>query len=53
MLSVLRDEDIIDAARDEATAIVASDPELAQSPALARAVAALLDDDQADYLEKS
>ena len=53
MLSVLRDEDIIDSARDEATAVVASDPELAQSPALARAVAALLDDDQADYLEKS
>ncbi|MEI6229938.1 MAG: helicase-related protein, partial [Actinomycetes bacterium] len=53
MLSVLRDEDIIDAARDEATAIVTRDPELATAPALARAVAALLDEEQADYLEKS
>jgi ATP-dependent DNA helicase RecG len=53
MLSVLRDEDVIDAAKAEATAIVTSDPELVHAPALARAVAALLDEEQADYLEKS
>ncbi len=53
MLSVLRDEDVIDAAKAEATAIVTNDPELVSAPALARAVAALLDEEQADYLEKS
>ncbi len=53
MLAVLRDEDVIAAARIEATAVVVEDPELADSPALARAVAALLDQDRADYLEKS
>ena len=53
MLSVLRDEDIIDEARDEATALVARDPELLEVPALARAVSALLDEEQAEYLEKS
>jgi ATP-dependent DNA helicase RecG len=53
MLEVLRDEDVILAAREEATALVAADPELATVPALARAVAALLDEDRADYLEKS
>ena len=53
MLSVLRDEDIIDEARDEATALVTRDPELGELPALARAVSALLDEEQAEYLEKS
>jgi ATP-dependent DNA helicase RecG len=53
MLSVLRDEDIIDEARDEATALVTRDPELLELPALARAVSALLDEEQAEYLEKS
>ncbi len=53
MLAVLRDEDVITAARAEATALVAEDPDLATVPALARAVAALLDEERADYLEKS
>jgi ATP-dependent DNA helicase RecG len=53
MLAVLRDEDVIEAARVEATAVVAADPELAGSPALARAVGALLEEERADYLEKS
>ncbi|HSN06701.1 MAG TPA: ATP-dependent DNA helicase RecG, partial [Candidatus Angelobacter sp.] len=53
MLSVLRDEDVITAARAEATALVAEDPNLESVPALARAVTALLDEDRADYLEKS
>ncbi|MCA0332047.1 MAG: ATP-dependent DNA helicase RecG [Actinobacteria bacterium] len=52
-LSVLRDEDVIAAARDEAAELVDSDPELATVPALARAIAALLDEERAEYLEKS
>ena len=53
MLAVLRDEDVIAAAREEATALVTDDPELTTVPALARAVERLLDEDRADYLEKS
>jgi ATP-dependent DNA helicase RecG len=53
MLAVLRDEDVIVASREEATALVLGDPDLATVPALARAVAALLDEERADYLEKS
>ncbi len=53
MLAVLRDEDVIEAARLEATDLVAADPDLAGTPALARAIAALLDEERADYLEKS
>jgi ATP-dependent DNA helicase RecG len=53
MLAVLRDEDVIATAREEATALVAADPELAAHPLLARAVDAMLDEERADYLEKS
>jgi ATP-dependent DNA helicase RecG len=53
MLAVLRDEDVIVAAREEATALVGRDPELGSVPALARAVERMLDEDRADYLEKS
>jgi ATP-dependent DNA helicase RecG len=53
LLSVLRDEDVIADARDAAALVVDADPTLASFPALARAVAALVDDDRADYLEKS
>ena len=53
MLAVLRDEDVIVASREEATALVLGDPGLVTVPALARAVAALLDQERADYLEKS
>jgi len=53
MLAVLRDEDVIVASREEATSLVLRDPDLATVPALARAVAALLDEERADYLEKS
>jgi ATP-dependent DNA helicase RecG len=52
LLSLLRDEELIAAARDEAQALVAADPDLADHPALADEVAALLDEDRADYLEK-
>jgi ATP-dependent DNA helicase RecG len=53
MLAVLRDEDVIVASREEATALVLGDPGLTTVPALARAVTALLDEERADYLEKS
>jgi ATP-dependent DNA helicase RecG len=50
LLSVLRDEDLIGQARQAATELIGRDPELAGHPALARAVAALTESDQADYL---
>ncbi len=53
MLAVLRDEDVIENARTEASALVERDPELSTVPALARAVESLLDEERADYLEKS
>jgi ATP-dependent DNA helicase RecG len=52
-LSVLRDEDVIVQAREEAVELVSRDPDLATVPALARAIAAMLDEERADYLEKS
>ena len=53
MLAVLRDEDVIENARTEATALVERDPTLSTVPALARATESLLDEERADYLEKS
>jgi ATP-dependent DNA helicase RecG len=52
LLSLLRDEDLIATAREEATALVEADPELTGHPALAAAVAALVDPDRAEYLAK-
>ncbi|HEX5497153.1 MAG TPA: ATP-dependent DNA helicase RecG [Mycobacteriales bacterium] len=53
MLSLLRDEQIIADAREEAAALVRADPELAGHPALAAEVAALVSDERAEYLEKA
>jgi ATP-dependent DNA helicase RecG len=53
LLSLLRDVDLITEARDEARALVAEDPSLAQYPGLAGLVAALVTDERAEYLEKS
>jgi ATP-dependent DNA helicase RecG len=53
LLSLLRDEKLIGQARDEATALVAADPQLRRHPALAGAVAELVGDEGADYLEKA
>lgn len=53
LLSVVRDEDVIATARDDAAAVVAADPSLADHPALAAAVRELEDSTQADYLEKT
>ena len=51
LLSVLRDEDVIERARAAATDHLARDPELAEAPALAAAVRRLEDSAQAEYLE--
>jgi ATP-dependent DNA helicase RecG len=53
MLSVIEDEEVIRAARDEATTLVEADPELKGQPALAAAVAGLLDTERAEYLGKT
>jgi ATP-dependent DNA helicase RecG len=53
LLSVLRDEDVISAARDEATALVEADPQLLTEPDLVRAVSVMLDEERAEFLEKS
>ncbi|MFC5944923.1 ATP-dependent DNA helicase RecG [Micromonospora harpali] len=52
LLSLLRDTDLIRDARAEAIALVEDDPELARHPALAASVAALVDAERAEYLEK-
>nr|WP_196791814.1 ATP-dependent DNA helicase RecG [Motilibacter deserti] len=52
-LAVVRDEDVIRAAREEATAVVEADPDLAAHPALRSAVRELVDAERADYLEKA
>ncbi|WP_233514011.1 septum formation family protein, partial [Micromonospora craterilacus] len=44
--------DLIRDARAEAITLVEEDPELARHPALAASVAALVDADRAEYLEK-
>jgi ATP-dependent DNA helicase RecG len=53
MLQLLRDVDVIVAAREAATALVEADPSLSRAPALAGVVAALLDEERAEYLEKA
>jgi ATP-dependent DNA helicase RecG len=52
LLSLLRDEELIAAARVEAADLVAADPDLAGHPLLAAQVASLIDESQAEYLEK-
>ncbi|MGW5607809.1 ATP-dependent DNA helicase RecG [Streptomyces sp. NPDC003753] len=52
MLAVIDDEEIITQAREEATAVVAADPDLEHLPGLRTALQALLDDEREQYLEK-
>src|SRR3954451_19566902 len=52
LLSLLRDAKLITDARAEATALVGDDPDLQKHPALAASVAALVDEERAEYLEK-
>jgi ATP-dependent DNA helicase RecG len=53
LLSVLHDRELIVAAREEATGLVDADPDLAGYPALAAEMSALLDEEQAGFLEKT
>src|SRR5690348_9860288 len=53
LLSVLHDRDLIVAAREEATSLVDADPDLTGYPALAAEMSALLDEEQAGFLEKT
>jgi ATP-dependent DNA helicase RecG len=53
MLTLLRDEELIVAARAEAQALVDADPQLAAHPALVDAIRVLLDEEQAKFLEKA
>ena len=53
LLTLLKDEELIGQARQEAEELVGADPALAGQPALAAAIAAMLDADRADYLEKA
>ncbi|MEU1811419.1 ATP-dependent DNA helicase RecG [Micromonospora aurantiaca (nom. illeg.)] len=52
LLSLLRDTELIRDARAEATELVEDDPDLSRHPALAASVAALVDEERAEYLEK-
>ncbi|GGL86868.1 ATP-dependent DNA helicase RecG [Micromonospora yangpuensis] len=52
LLSLRRDAELIRDARAEAIVLVEEDPELARHPALAASVAALVDAERAEYLEK-
>ncbi len=53
LLSVVRHEDVIVDARDASQEVVSADPTLADHPALASAVRALEETEQADYLERT
>ncbi|MEU9862278.1 ATP-dependent DNA helicase RecG [Streptomyces sp. NPDC047971] len=52
MLTVIDDEEVIAAAREEATAVVLADPDLTGHPELRTALDALLDKEREEYLEK-
>src|SRR3954468_829443 len=52
VLSVIDDEEIIAEAREEATTLVAADPELTRLTGLRTALDALLDEEKEQYLEK-
>ncbi|MEU9100298.1 ATP-dependent DNA helicase RecG [Streptomyces sp. NPDC048361] len=52
MLTVIEDEEVIAAAREEAVTVVADDPDLDRLPGLRTALDALLDKDREQYLDK-
>ncbi len=53
MLQLLRDEEVIVTARDEAAALLAEDPELKSHEGLRAEIDRLLADERAEYLEKT
>jgi len=52
LLELLRDGELIVAARAAATELVEADPDLAGQPVLRSAIEAMLDEERAEYLEK-
>ncbi|MFE4956622.1 ATP-dependent DNA helicase RecG [Streptomyces sp. NPDC056653] len=52
MLTVIDDEEVIAAAREEAVAVVSADPELTHLPELRTALDTLLDKEREEYLDK-
>jgi ATP-dependent DNA helicase RecG len=53
LLRVIKDEDVIEQAREDATEVVTADPELAGHPELRDLVDRLVSDDRAEYLDKA
>jgi len=53
LLRVIKDEDVIEQAREDATEVVTADPELAGHPELRDLLDRLVSDDRADYLDKA
>ncbi|WP_283134186.1 ATP-dependent DNA helicase RecG [Rhizohabitans arisaemae] len=53
MLRLLRDEDVIEEARVAASTLVAEDPKLAAHPALRTELGRLVNEERAEYLEKT
>jgi ATP-dependent DNA helicase RecG len=53
LLSLLRDEDLISDAKDEASALVAADPALDRHPALAAVLDDFMAEQDTDYLDKA
>ncbi|MEI6108699.1 MAG: helicase-related protein, partial [Actinomycetes bacterium] len=53
LVSILRDEEILEQARIAAVSIVSKDPELKLHPALSRAVQTLIDNSRAQFVKKS
>ena len=53
LLSLVRDRDLITAARAEATTIVDADPDLTDHPGLAAAVTTLIESERSEFLEKA
>ena len=51
-LGVIDDEDVIVAAREDATRLVDADPDLSDHPVLVAALGSLVDDDKAAFLER-
>ncbi len=53
LLQLLRDEDVIEAARQEAADLLDDDPVLERHPGLKAEIDALVEDERAEYLEKT
>ncbi|MEV5412668.1 ATP-dependent DNA helicase RecG [Thermopolyspora sp. NPDC052614] len=53
LLQLLRDQDVIETARQEAADLLDDDPDLERHPALRAEIDALVEDERAEYLEKA